>query len=93
MLIEQLPPDSALHRALNGGQVWTWQEELLWRLVQLLERNESWWRWSKGKAPKWPRHKRFPWEKDTVTLGDRGGHTSAEVIAYIESIKPKKKRG
>lgn len=91
VLIEHLPPDSALHRARQDGHVWTWNEALLWRLMHMLERNEQWWRWSKGLRPKFPKWKAFPWTKSEIKLGDRGTASSQDVIDYLRSISPRRK--
>lgn len=91
-LIEHLPPDSALHRARQDGQVWTWNEALLWRLLHMLERNEQWWKWAKGKRPKWPKFKAHPWERSMVQMGDRGDASSQQVIDYLKSIAPPKRK-
>lgn len=89
VLVEQLPPGSALHRALNEGHQWTNVEALLWAISHRLERLDARMQWMKGKKPKWPRWKQFPWSKDGVRMGDRSGRSSAEALAFLRSQSPK----
>ena len=77
---------------MHDGHVWTWNEALLWRLLHMFERNEQWWQWAKGKRPKWPKFKSFPWDRDVIKLGDRGEATSQQVIDYLRSISPPKRK-
>lgn len=37
MLIEGLPPDSALHRAANGGQLWGINDDIQWKTLGAVE--------------------------------------------------------
>ena len=89
VLIEQLPPRSALHRARNDGHEWGNTEAVLWRIEYWLKVLDQRLMWQKGKRPKWPKWLQFPWSKNQVQLGDRGGRSPLEVKAYLDSLSPK----
>lgn len=95
VLIEGLPPDSAAHRAVTDGQLWTWREWLLWHGVRTSIDNATRVAHSlsgkKGK-PKtiadkdWPV---YPWVKaDSAPThyGDTDGRDGTEVIAFLDSF-------
>lgn len=92
VLVEHLPPRSAYGRARHEGQEWGNVEALLWRIDFLLQRLDSRIVWTRGKRPKWPKWKQFPWTRDQVTLGDRGGRSTQDVLTYLASLRPKKKK-
>lgn len=86
VLIEQLPPRSALHRARNEGQEWGNLEAVAWQIVYYLKVIEQRLVWSRGKRPKWPKWLQFPWSKDQVKIGDRAGADPLKVKAYLDSL-------
>ena len=95
VLINHLPPDSALHRAQTGGHVWTWTEALLWMVVHLLQVIDQRLVWQKRGKPKMPKWRDYPWstetrDKSTKKLGDRGDLTNEQVEAWLDKIRPPK---
>ncbi len=96
-LVDHLPPDSALHRARNpDGQQWTWQEEILWRIEYRLQQLDWRIKWHKQpkKPGKVPEFLRFPWtKKKGERIGDRGGRSSEDALAYFKSISPNRNKG
>lgn len=91
VLVVNLPPDSALHRARNDGQQWTNVEALLWQLIHHVKILDQRLVWHRGKRPRWPKWLQFPWSRNAVQIGDRGEATTEEVLAYLRSMSPKKK--
>jgi hypothetical protein len=75
-LINGLPEDSALHRAMNGNHLWTTEHSLQWSTIFWLRRIESMLA-AQGvqKRPKEVKQPKVPWEDDTVK---RTGHVEEE---------------
>lgn len=92
MLIEHLPPGSARHRNATEGHEWRNNEALLWQLIHHLQVLDQRLVWSAGKRPKWPKFREFPWKRDAVTLGDRGGASTEDVLDYLASISANRHR-
>lgn len=92
MLKEHLPPSSALHRAGLDGQQWTNLEALVWGLWHKLDHIDARLVWMKRMKPKWPKFKPYPWATSGTKVGDRGGASSDQVLRYLESIAPPKKK-
>ncbi|KAA0916465.1 hypothetical protein [Dietzia sp. ANT_WB102] len=94
VLINGLPPDSALHRAQTGGHVWTWTESLLWMIVYLLQVIDQRLVWQKRAKPKMPKWTTYPWSTESTSgsgskkLGDRGELTNEQVEAWLDTIRP-----
>lgn len=91
VLVEHLPPDSALHRAHNDGHRWTNLEALVWQLIYFVRVLDQRLVWQKGKRPKWPKWAQYPWSRNQVQMGDRGEATSEQVLEYLRRTGPKKK--
>lgn len=92
VLVEHLGPRSALHRARNDGQEWGNVESVLWRIEYWLRQLDQRLVWHRGKRPKWPKWLQYPWSRDQVKIGDRGGRSSEDVIAYLDSLRPKSRK-
>ncbi|QOV99504.1 hypothetical protein [Rhodococcus pyridinivorans] len=86
VLIEHLPPGSARHRQATEGHEWRNNEALLWQILHFLQVLDQRIVWSRGKRPKWPKFKEFPWKRDAVKIGNRGEASSEDVLAYLQSI-------
>ena len=95
MLIEGLPPDSAAHRALNDGHVWTWQEWIAWHAIRVSIDNATRIAHVMSGAKGKPRTLRdqdwpvYPWikaESAPQRYGDAGGRSGEEVIAFLDSL-------
>ncbi|MER7014564.1 hypothetical protein ABT324_24330 [Saccharopolyspora sp. NPDC000359] len=41
-----------------------------------------------GAKPKKPKPQRRPGDEFADQLGDRGGHSTEDVVAYLDSLKP-----
>lgn len=99
VLTEHLPLDSPVYRARTDGHVWTWTEQLLWSAIRHAHDDAT--RVSTNvanalvggkKQPRlikdsdWPR---FPWvEPDSKPrrIGDTGGRSGEEVVAFLDSF-------
>lgn len=86
-----LPQDSAAHRAATEGQTWTWNERLLWMLIRRVEENTVIVGKSLGqkKLKLAKTHPEFPWaeaDDGTTVIGDRGGHDSEDVMAFLNNL-------
>ncbi|WP_458681954.1 hypothetical protein [Prescottella equi] len=86
--IQQLPPTSALHRARMDGHAWGNVEALLWLISHKLGVLDQRLVWHRGKRPRWPDFKEFPWKKDQRKLGDRAGAAVSQVVDYLRAIGP-----
>ncbi|WP_010541906.1 hypothetical protein [Dietzia alimentaria] len=87
-LINGLPPTSALHRAQNDGQQWTWSEALAWQQIHMLKIIDQRLVWQKRKKPKMPKWRQYPWTRDEKKLGDRGGKSASKAIEVLRSLRP-----
>lgn len=92
VLVEHLPPGSALHRARNDGHQWTNVESLLWQLVYYVRVLDQRLVWHKGKRAKWPKWLQFPWSREELKMGDRGEASTEDVLGYLASISANRKR-
>ena len=88
VLIEKLPPTSALHREKNDGQLWTWTEALLWQQIHMLKVIDQRLVWQKRKKPKMPKFRPFPWSKDEKKLGSLGGKSASKALQILRSLRP-----
>ena len=90
MLIENLPADSAVYRAMNDGHTWTWVEAILWQILHETKVLDQRAVWAKGKKPKWPKWRALPWKKATTEkkIGNRGTRSTADVVDYLKSLNP-----
>lgn len=90
VLIENLPPLNARAAQQNDGVWWTDQHSLL-NLIEFRLREGTAATYSMGGAkPKRPKYNPKPWKKANGTIGDRGGRSSAEAKAYLDSLAPPK---
>lgn len=87
-LINGLPPTSALHRAQNDGQLWTWNEALQWQQIHLLKVIDQRLVWQKRKKPKMPKFRPYPWSKDEKKLGNLGGKSASKALEVLRSLRP-----
>lgn len=88
VFIEHLPPTSALHRARMDGHAWGNVEALLWLISHKLGVLDQRLVWHRGKRPRWPDFKQFPWTKDKAKFGDRGKATVGQVMDFLRAIGP-----
>ncbi|MFI2216523.1 hypothetical protein ACH47B_06525 [Rhodococcus sp. NPDC019627] len=92
VLVEGLPANSARARAYHEGRQWTVTDALLWQAVYYLRVLDQRLVWHRGKRAKWPKFSEFPWSRSDVQLGNRGDATTEQVLAYLESIAPPKRK-
>lgn len=88
VLIQWLPPTSAVHRAQNEGQLWTWNEALAWQQIHMLKVIDQRLVWQKRKKPKMPKFQPFPWSKDEKKLGSLGGKSASKALQVLRSLRP-----
>lgn len=85
-----------MHRSLTDGQTWTWSEQLLYQLIRTTHDNTARITHAlsgkKGSKPQlikdseWPR---FPWAEPASKrgrIGDLGGRSGEEVVAFLDSL-------
>ncbi|WP_158884000.1 hypothetical protein [Amycolatopsis anabasis] len=88
MLIEHLPPTSAFHRAVHGHS-WTDVEYLLAIVADRLAENT----FVTGRAGQMkglhrPKPLARPGEEEQGRIGDRGEHSTEDVVLYLDQFKP-----
>lgn len=92
MLIDGLPPGSALHRALLDGHYWTETEGLLWMLVQGIPRSEKLLMRQlsreQARGLKMPKFKTYPWDPDSdnTCYGHVEAGREAEALSYLQGL-------
>lgn len=88
MLVANLPPRGPLYRQLHG-HTWHDIEHLLAQLLDDVRRiPTAIFRAQGGKAND-PKPIKRPGEKPQRQLGDRGDHSVAEVVAYLDNLSAK----
>lgn len=92
VLIEHLPPGGAFYREVKGHG-WTETEYVLADLIDVTQRvSHSVFQAQAGRK-RVPQPKRYqrPGEKPEGydRIGDRGEHSTEEVVSYLDSLKPK----
>lgn len=88
MLVEWLPAESARHRAMNDGVQWTDLHALMNLVEFRLRENTAATINAAGGKASMPKHNPKPWVKPTNVLGDSGGRSDADVMAYLDSLAP-----
>lgn len=88
VLVQQLPPGGALYRAVNGHG-WLDAEYLLAQLLDDVRRIPTAVIRAAGGKARDPKPIKRPGEKQPDRLGDRGGRSTEDAIAYLDSLSPK----
>lgn len=70
------------------GQAWGNTEALLWLISHKLGVLDQRLVWHRGKRPRWPDFKQFPWTKDKTKVGDRGKASVGQVMDFLRAIGP-----
>ena len=89
MLIQGLPPGGMAYRAVKGHG-WTEQHHLLADLIDAQNATTlaTYRTVPGGKRVRAPKRYPRPGEDSGTRVGDRGGRSSEEVVAYLDSLKP-----
>ncbi|AXQ65139.1 tail assembly chaperone [Gordonia phage Schmidt] len=90
-MIKWLPPVNARAAAQNDGVWWSDLHALINLLEFRIRENTAQIAVLGGGKPKDQKHNPKPWKRPEDTLGDTGGRSVAEVMAYLESIAPPKR--
>lgn len=93
MLIDGLPEDSALHRAINKGRLWTLDRQILWLIAGQTVRTAAYTRASAGvkkhrDLPAWPD---TPWDESENTPTRYGKVAEADrsaALEYLSALAP-----
>jgi hypothetical protein len=90
ILIENLPPGGAAYRAVKGHG-WTEQQYLTAELIDAQnDTTAATYRTVPGgKRVRTPRRFPRPGQEHGHRVGDRGGRSPEEVLAYLDSLKPR----
>ncbi|MGW1680557.1 hypothetical protein [Saccharopolyspora sp. NPDC002376] len=81
-----MPPGGAFARARGDG--WTDLEHLVANVVDAVQGSAYSVVGALGAKPKRPKPQRRPGGKDANRLGDCGGYSTEDVVAYLDSLKP-----
>lgn len=88
MLIDGLPDDSALHRAINGGKSWNLDRQISWFIAGQAFRTAAYVRAQAGvkkhrDLPDWPA---TPWEESESAPKRYGKVAEADRAAALEYL-------
>ncbi|MFI0469298.1 hypothetical protein ACH347_34935 [Saccharopolyspora sp. 5N102] len=85
-MIENLPPGGAFARARGDG--WTDLEHLVANVIDAVQGSAYSVVGALGAKPKKPKPQRRPGDQNPDRIGDRGGQSTEDVVAYLDSLKP-----
>lgn len=91
MLVQHLPPGGAAYRAINGHG-WTELHHMLADLWDGVAQNTTAVYRSVANGKRVPNPRKYPRPGDKgygKPIGNRGGRSTAEVVSYLDSLKPK----
>lgn len=92
MLVQHLPPTGALARSVRG-HAWSTTEYLLANVVDAVQFSAYSITGSLGGKPKKPKPMERPDDDRSRRTGNRGRHSSADVVSYLDSKRPTTKAG
>lgn len=89
VLVQHLPTTGALARAVRGHG-WSDAEYLLANIIDAVQFSAYSVVGSLGGKPKKPKPMERPDETRKHRTGDRGGHSTPDVVTYLDSLRPEK---
>jgi hypothetical protein len=96
VLVQHLPPGGAAYRAVNGHG-WTEAHYMLADLYDAVAENTTAvYRSVAGRGKRVSNPRKYPRPGDKgygKPIGDRGGRSTAEVVSYLDSLKPPNAKG
>lgn len=75
---------------MNDGVLWTDVHALLHLLEFRLRENTAVTAQAAGGKPKRQKFNPTPWKQPRNTVGNKGSATTEQVLAYLDSLKPKR---